>query len=269
MFDDSDFSMMQYDCDAIAIECGIVGKLDSAKLLSDHATRNKNLKWVHTFNAGIDMYLKYPEFVNADHIQLTRSKSVFGYTLAEFVLMNIITECKKLRELQAQQARKEWKQLLMEDPGSKHLVIIGFGDIGLEVAKMVKRTYPTIKVTGVKRDPENLSEEQKKYADNVIGTDKILDAVKSADFVTSVLPFTEGNHKVLNKEVFASFKEGSTFINIGRGKTVDEDALLDAVKNGPIKSAALDVTYTEPLPQESGLWTEPNILIYPHTADVY
>lgn len=131
---------------------------------------------------------------------------------------------------------------------------------------MAKRFYPTIKVTGVTADPSGLSGLQKMSVDAVVHSDQIKDALSQADFVTSVLPFTEKTHKFYTKDTFDAFKKGSTFINIGRGKTVDEDALIEALKDGRLMSAALDVTYIEPLPQESELWTLPNVMLYPHSA---
>jgi len=91
--------LIRNDYDAIAIETGVVGKLDSSRLLADQALNNKNLKWVHSFTAGIDAFVKYPEFANADHVPLTNARSCFGHNLAEFVLMTVISECKMLRQM--------------------------------------------------------------------------------------------------------------------------------------------------------------------------
>lgn len=77
------------------METGTWDQLDSAKILADQAEHSKRLDWVHTFFDGIDMYLKYPEFINADHIKLTNSKTtVCGYSLAEFAMLAIMSECK-------------------------------------------------------------------------------------------------------------------------------------------------------------------------------
>jgi len=92
------------------------------------------LNWVHSFTAGIDNFIKEPAFVEADHIPLTNAKGSFGFSLAEFVLMCVMVETKHFRLLQHQQRNKIWKKHSMIHPGDKHMAIVGFGDIGTEIA---------------------------------------------------------------------------------------------------------------------------------------
>mmetsp|Transcript_6277 Transcript_6277/g.4473 ORF Transcript_6277/g.4473 Transcript_6277/m.4473 type:complete len:126 (+) Transcript_6277:573-950(+) len=125
-----------------------------------------------------------------------------------------------------------------------------------------------MKVIGVKRRPELTSEEHKSYADEIVGLDQLDRVVKEADYVVGVLPKHETTGDFFNMEsCFSKMKKSAVFMNIGRGTTVDEDHLVDALKTGKIAGAVLDVFKVEPLPKESELWKCPNLLMTPHCAD--
>jgi phosphoglycerate dehydrogenase-like enzyme len=91
--------------------------------------------------------------------------------------------------------------------------------------------------------------------------------LSESDYVIASLPLTPSTRGLIDRRRLALMKESAVFINIGRGATVDEEALVDALKLGRIKGAALDVFETEPLPPDSPLWRLENVLISPHTAD--
>jgi phosphoglycerate dehydrogenase-like enzyme len=87
-----------------------------------------------------------------------------------------------------------------------------------------------------------------------------------ADFVVSTLPLTRETERMIGAEELKSFKPGAWLLNVGRGATIDEDALLDALRNGELGGAALDAWTTEPLPAEHPAWSTPNLVVSPHMS---
>jgi len=154
----------------------------------------------------------------------------------------------------------------MELVSNKSMAIIGYGDIGAACAKIAKFGFG-MKVIGVKRKPDDCSDEYKSYCDEIVGNDKYESVISQADFVVGVLPKTAETGDFFNMDsTFSKMKPTSVFMNIGRGPTVEEDHLIAALQEGKIAGAVLDVFKKEPLPQESPLWTMPNVLITPHCA---
>ena len=101
----------------------------------------------------------------------------------------------------------------------------------------------------------------------MVGLDKLDKVLEKADFIVNVLPKTDETIHFFTKAHFARMKPTTVFMNIGRGQTVVEDDLIEALQSGKIAGAVLDVYTVEPLPKESPLWSMPNVLMYPHSAD--
>lgn len=119
-----------------------------------------------------------------------------------------------------------------------------------------------MRVIGMRRNPEKTSP----YVDNMVGPDRLREVLVSADFVVNTLPQTAATTHLLGVDELAAMKPTSYLVNIGRGATIDEIALANALQNGTIAGAALDVFEQEPLPDSSPLWTMPNVLITSHYA---
>jgi len=125
-----------------------------------------------------------------------------------------------------------------------------------------------MKVTGIKRRPETATEEQKQNATEILGNDHFEKLVGEADFIVGVLPKVKDTNDFFNKEsTFSKMKSSAVFMSIGRGTTVNEEDLVEALKNNTIGGAVLDVYKKEPLVAESGLWECENCLMTPHCAD--
>lgn len=156
----------------------------------------------------------------------------------------------------------------MEKVSGKHMVIVGYGDIGTACARIAKNGFD-VKVTGVKRDPASVPEESRKHCDEIVGLDQYERVVKEADFVVAVLPKVVGvtDDFFTIKSTFGIMKNSAVFMNIGRGTTVKEEDLIEALNTKMIAGAALDVFKHEPLDPSSGLWACENVLITPHCAD--
>jgi phosphoglycerate dehydrogenase-like enzyme len=147
----------------------------------------------------------------------------------------------------------------------KNLTIVGVGDVGLQVAKRAKAFGLT--VTGVKRSGGELKNPKYgPYFDKVVQVHELDQALGNADIVVDTLPLTSETRNLFNRERFSRMKTGAAFLNVGRGLTVDEQALIDAIKEGRLGLVGLDVFASEPLPKNSPLWRFDNVIISPHRA---
>jgi len=148
------------------------------------------------------------------------------------------------------------------------MVVVGYGDIGSACAKMAKNGF-NMKVTGVKRNPEAVSDLHRSYCDAIVGNDKYAEVIADADYVVGVLPKVPSvtDDFFSMESTFSKMKKDGVFMNIGRGTTVNEQDLAKAINDGTIAGAVLDVFKVEPLPQDNPLWECENLLMTPHCAD--
>jgi phosphoglycerate dehydrogenase-like enzyme len=140
----------------------------------------------------------------------------------------------------------------------QNVVLLGFGAIGRRLAEMLAPFK--MRVTAVRRRPagdENV---------HVVTEEDLEAALATADHVVNILPENAATLGYVNSRRLAAMKPGSVFYNVGRGTTVDQEALLAALRSGRLAAACLDVTDPEPLPPEHPLWEAPNCHITPHTA---
>jgi phosphoglycerate dehydrogenase-like enzyme len=141
------------------------------------------------------------------------------------------------------------------------VAIVGLGSIGrATAAKLAALGY---RVVGVHRRAVEVP-----GVSEVFGVDRLAEVAAFADALVLALPGTEQTDRMLSREVLAGAKPGITIVNVGRGTTVDEPALIDALADGRVGLAVLDVMYREPLPPDSPLWSLPNVVIAPHTAAI-
>jgi len=126
-----------------------------------------------------------------------------------------------------------------------------------------------MKVSGVKRNPDSVPEDERAYCDEIVGNDQYDRVISEADFVVGVLPGVPGlTDDFFNMEsTFSKMKKNAVFMNIGRGTCVNEEDLIKALNTKMIGGAVLDVFKKEPLDKSSGLWVCENVLITPHCAD--
>jgi phosphoglycerate dehydrogenase-like enzyme len=193
--------------------------------------------------------------------RVTTSAGVHALPLAEFAALGILNGFKRSAELARDQAARVWPELRTPTRlvNGSTLVVAGLGEIGLETARIARALG--MKVSGTKRTVEPI-EGIEKVSDN----DGLAALLSTADAVVNTLPGTPYTEKLFSRDVFAAMKPGTVFVNVGRGTVVDEDALVEALDNGKVSYACLDVFAVEPLPQESPLWSHPNVLVSPHTS---
>lgn len=216
-----------------------------------------SLRWIQAASAGVDGLL-FPELVDSD-VVLTNARGVFERPIAEHVMAVLLLFAKDLRGVLERQRRREWRPRDTETLEGKRLLVVGVGSIGRAVARTAKAFGMTVRGVGRTTRPDALF-------GTVMGVDELHDALGWADVVVDVLPATPATHHLFDAEAFAAMNPGVRFVNVGRGSTVDEVALVEALRSGRIAAAALDVFETEPLPRESPLWELPNVVITPHVA---
>lgn len=232
-------------------------------LLKQAVAQNKDLVWVHTTAAGGGAQVKAAGLSaeQLEQVTFTTSAGVHGSTLAEFALFGVLAGAKNLRKLEADQAKKYWPA---ERWGMRHLdemtvLIVGLGGIGTAVAERFKACGSTVWGTSRSGHPV-------RGVDGLIDPAKIAEVAGEVDAIVATLPGTKSTEGLLGVEVFEAVKDGTIFVNVGRGTVVDESALIAALEAGRIGFAALDVVAQEPLDPNSVLWEHPNVLISPHTA---
>lgn len=227
---------------------------------------SQKLKWIHISSAGYTRY-DTPEFralVKDRELVVTNSSSVYAEACAQHVLAFMFAHARKLPtglKLRVPNGTPEWIKLRNVSAvlgGGQKVLIYGYGSIA---ARLVETLKPfDLEVVAVRRTPrgdEGIRVVTLEAADNELA---------SADHVINILPDNADSVGFFNAERLAKCKEGSVFYNIGRGTTVDQDALYTALKSGPLEAAWLDVTTPEPLPDDHPLWTLENCFITPHTA---
>ena len=215
------------------------------------------LKWLHSLSAGVE-HLLPPEVVASDII-VTNSGGVHDHPVAERVMAMALALAHELPAAIRAQDRHEWLRLPFQPLEDQTMLIAGFGRIGKSVAERARAFG--MHIIAVKH---RLTDEP--LADEVVLEDGLADALGRADYVVCALPGTPDTEGYFDERAFAAMKPGATFINIGRGSQVVEPALIDALRQGTVAGAGLDVTATEPLPADSPLWDFPRVIITGHSA---
>jgi phosphoglycerate dehydrogenase-like enzyme len=208
------------------------------------------VRWIHTLAAGVE-FLPF-DLLRRSSIVVTNSRGLYADALAEFAVAAMLWFAKDLRRLVRNQEAAQWEPYTVERLAGQTAGIIGYGGIGRAIG--TRAAALGMHVIGVGRRQE-------------FGDPTIDDAVAQADFVVMCTPSTPRTYRLMSKDRFARMKPSAVFINVGRGATVDEDALVEALAANRIRGAALDVFEAEPLPPAHPLWRLENVLLSPHSAD--
>ena len=237
-----------------------------ADQLRDTATRLTRLTWVQTLAAGPDAVLAAGF---APPVVITAGSTLHDTTVAEHTLALILAAARRLNLLVRAQVGHRWAGELgglqpiaptdsFRTLRGANVTIWGFGGIAATLAPHLAALGATI--TGVAHRAGE------RHGFPVIAVDQLPTVLPETDVLVNILPATPETDRIVNADILARLPAHAWLINVGRGATVDEAAVLAAVRQGRIGGAALDVFATEPLPDDSGLWDEPNIIITPHAA---
>jgi phosphoglycerate dehydrogenase-like enzyme len=215
------------------------------------------LRWIQSASDGVDGLL-FPA-LSTSAVAVTNARGVFDDPIAEWVIGAMCAFVTGLHTTIADQARGAgWNDdRHRERLSGQHLVIVGPGPIGRATATRARALGLTVESVGRSaRDDELLG--------TVHGHDRLHEALGRADHILDALPLTDATRHVFDADAFAAMRPSARFYNVGRGGTVDERALIDALHAGAIAAAALDVYEEEPLPATSPLWSMPNVIVSPH-----
>ena len=228
----------------------------------DVLAESDSLTWIQTLTAGVDDIVMSPasEKLSRKGIVLTNMSGLHRDIIAEHAMGFIINFDRRFHDYRDQQRQKEWERLDMNYITDSSLTILGVGSIGQEIAARAKAF--NMEVTGVKRDTTvGLN-----FVDRVYPPSEMEAAVQDSDYVVAILPYTEATEEIIDADVFAAMPDSAHFINVGRGETVKEEDLLQALENEKIAGAGLDVFQEEPLPEDSPFYDYDNVIITPHVA---
>lgn len=230
--------------------------------------RARRLKWIHATAAGVGQ-LMYPEF-RASGIVLTNASGVHAIPMAEHIIGMLLAMARNFPAAMRAQAERRWaQQEIWDDPGARPrelasatLLLVGFGAIGREVARIARALG--MRIHAVTRSGKGNTQ----LAEKIFPAENLLEALREADYVVVAAPETPATHRLISTRELKAMKPTAVLVNVARGTLVDEAALIEALKRGTIAGAALDVAEQEPLPPESPLWVLPNVLLTPHVSSV-
>jgi phosphoglycerate dehydrogenase-like enzyme len=221
----------------------------------DVLRRLENLKWIQSLATGVDHFLRSPAL--RPSVLITSGRGIHGPMMREMAaFMMLCLSHNVLRQVEDQKAHR-WERRLWTLLYEKSAVVVGLGVSGLAIGELMSALG--MKVIGVTRTMREIA-----GFTAMMPTDRLIDAAREADYLINVLPANPENTGLFSREVFAAMRPTAFFINIGRGETVDETALVDSLREKRIAGAALDVFASRPLPPSSPLWDLPNVVITPH-----
>ena len=231
----------------------ILGRPD---FVADLLPLAKRLAWVQSTFAGVEA-LCAPG-LRRDYL-LTGVKNVFGPLMSEYVFAYVLAIERNLFETRRQQETVRWQKLAYRSLEGLTMGIAGLGDIGGHIAQTA--ALFGMRVWGLKRtrgdDPR---------VEQVFLPSQLRHFLSVLDYLVLVLPDTAQSRHFIDRDAIKMMKASAVLINVGRGASVDEAALIDALQRNRLKGAVLDVFDAEPLAPSSPLWTLPNVLITPHNA---
>ncbi|HXD44438.1 MAG TPA: D-2-hydroxyacid dehydrogenase [Pseudolabrys sp.] len=223
--------------------------------------RAVNLKWIQSLATGVDHFTRCPSL--RSEVLLTSARGIHGPAMRETVAHLMLSVTHETPRLVRDQAAHRWDRsrpwpLL----AGKTAVIVGVGLSSVAIAGLLKAFG--MGVVGVSRTPRAVEN-----FDTVMPAADLAAAAAQADYLINILPGDAHNVGLIGRAVFEAMKPGAYFINVGRGETVDEAALLDVLTTGRIAGAGLDVFSREPLPADSPFWDLPNVFMQPHIGGFF
>ena len=211
-------------------------------------------------SAGYEEYLT-PELAAKQDLAVCNAGGAYSEGVAEHCVAMMLALARRLPEYLAAMHGRSWDHLHGHGRLSGSTVcVIGLGTLGSAVARRCAALG--MSVVGVRRHPERPSPD----VSAVFGPEDLREAVSGADHVVAALPGGAATRGLIGREVISAMKRGAYFCNVGRGPSVDENALVERLADGSLAGAGLDVFATEPLPDDSPLWTMENVIVTPHMA---
>lgn len=242
-----------------------------------HAPR---LRWLQLDTSGVDHVLRTPLW-QAD-VAVTTLNGVAPPTMSEYALMMMLAFAHRLPLMLEHQARADWPSLaerwqrfMPRELRGATLGIVGYGSIGRELGRVARALG--MRVLGLRRGAAPCPAAPATYRiagvagqddapDLLYGPDGLLDMLPHCDYVVLIVPYTAATHHLIDRAALHAMKRSAVLVNMARGGVVEEEALIEALRDGWIAGAALDVFEREPPPPASPFWTMENVIISPHVA---
>lgn len=215
------------------------------------------LRWVQVSGAGVDHFLHRTD-LPAD-VVVSRSLGRFGAQVAEYVLAYLLHHLVGIEEYRDNQRRRQWKRRERPLLGDRTVGVIGLGSLGLPVARSIAAVGA--RVLGVRHSGVAIE-----GIEDVFSSKSWRSLLPRCDALVVAAPKTPDTVGMIDAEALAALPRGAVLINVARGDLVDEAALLEALDEGHLGAAVLDVFPIEPLPPESPLWDHPRAFVTPHVA---
>lgn len=233
-------------------------------MMADHVLRDaKKLRWIQALGTGVDGIADRPAL--RSDIIVTNVHGIHGAPVSEAALSAMLALSRGIPELVRNQDKRQWKRWPARLLHNKTVGILGVGAIALDLAPRCKALgMRVIGITGTPREQVGF--------DRMVARADMLAVVPKLDYFVLLVPYAPDTKGLVGASIFAAMKRDAYLVNLARGGVVDEKALLQALEEGRIAGAALDVFSEEPLPPDHPLWSAPNVLISPHQGgfcDVY
>jgi phosphoglycerate dehydrogenase-like enzyme len=231
------------------------------QLTADEYASSKKLRWVQSPSAGVEWMWRVPGFQESD-IVVTNMRGAHAATIAEHTFAMLLEHTRGLRAFAEYQRDHSWGRGELRLAAIKGMTmgIVGFGNIGRAIAH--RAVGFEMRVLAVDAEPVPAGE----GVEEVWPLSRLNDLCRESDVIAIAAPITPSSRGLIGKEQIRHMKRGSYILQMSRGGIVDEAALVDALEEGHLAAAGLDVTATEPLPVGDPLWTAPNLIITPHTS---
>ena len=220
-----------------------------------------NLKAVFSLGAGVDGFLRDPEFPK--NLPLVRFVDpTLMHEMAQFVTMHVLIAHRGQRFFDTMQRQSQWQQRMRTKPSrDTRIGILGLGDIGATIAAGLLPF--DFRLSGWSRSLKSVSG-VKSFA----GKEELPQFLAQCDYCVCVLPLTDDTRGIMNADFFAKLPKDAFVINVARGSHLIEEDLIAALDSGHLSGAVLDVFQTEPLPADSPIWRHPKITATPHIAGI-
>jgi phosphoglycerate dehydrogenase-like enzyme len=224
------------------------------------------LRWVQSPAVGVG-HLMYPEML-ASHVVITSARGIRARAIAEYAIGVTIALARQFPLAMRAQVAHRWAMEELEGPGTgvrtvqgMRIGVVGLGSIGVEIAKLAAPLGMI--VSAIRR---RVDRPKPDCVSKVFPPERLLDLLAVSDVVVLAVPHTPETKRLIGRREVDAMKRGAFLINIARGKLVDDEAVGEALKDGRLGGAALDVFSTEPLEPDSVYWDLPNVIVTPHVS---
>jgi len=216
------------------------------------------LEWIHVAAAGVDTLLF--DGLRESRVTVTNARGVFDRPIAEYVLASVLAHAKRLHESHDLQREAVWRHRETRTVAGARALVVGTGGIGREIARLLRAVGLRVRGAGRTARTDDVD-----FGDVVASAD-LVHQVGWCDYLINAVPLTPQTRGLINADVFAALRPSAHLVNVGRGATVVQDELAEALAAGRFDGASLDVFEEEPLPVDSPLWSTPGVVVSAHMS---